>query len=50
MKAQLSDDGNAPEALLNEADVVNKVASTANSIGYVSSSSVTPNVKVLYTL
>jgi hypothetical protein len=50
MKAQLSGDGNAPEALSSEAEVVTKVASTTGGIGYVSSSNVTPDVKVLYTL
>jgi len=50
MKAQLSGEGNAPEALSGEADVVSKVASTPGAIGYVNSSSVTPDVKVLYTL
>jgi ABC-type phosphate transport system substrate-binding protein len=50
MKAQLSGDGNAPEALANESEVVRMVASTTGGIGYVNMSSVVPDVKVLFTI
>lgn len=50
MKATLAGDGKAPEVLENEVSVVQKVASTPGAIGYVNSSSVTPEVKVLFEL
>ncbi len=50
MKAQLSGDGNAPEALASESDVVKMVASTAGGVGYVNMTSVVPDVKVLFTI
>lgn len=50
MKATLAGDGKAPELLDDEASVLQKVASTPGAIGYVSSSSVTPDVKVLFEL
>jgi hypothetical protein len=50
MKAQLSGEGKAPEALSSESDVIKKVSSTAGGIGYVSSSNVTPDVNVLFTV
>lgn len=49
MRAQLSGDGKAPEALATEAEVVQKVASTAGGVGYVNAAGVTGDVKVLYT-
>ncbi len=50
MKATLAGDGKAPEVLEDEASVLQKVASTPGAIGYVNSSNVTPEVKVLFEL
>lgn len=47
MKKQLTGEGRAPEALSSDADVIKKVASTAGAIGFVKSSSVTGDVKVV---
>ena len=50
MKAQLTGEGMAPEALGSEDEVVNKVASTPGAIGYVDAKKVNGNVKVLLTI
>jgi ABC-type phosphate transport system substrate-binding protein len=50
MKAQLTGEGMAPEALGSEDEVVNKVASTPGAIGYVDANKVNGNVKVLLTI
>ena len=47
LKKQLTGEAKAPETLGSDSDVVNKVASTPGAVGFVKSSSVTPNVKVL---
>ncbi len=43
----LSGDGQAPDALGSEDEVVNKVASTPGAIGYVSADKAGDNVKIL---
>jgi ABC-type phosphate transport system substrate-binding protein len=50
MKAQLTGEGMAPEALGSEDEVVNKVASTPGAIGFVDAQKVNGNVKVLLTI
>jgi len=50
MKAQLTGEGMAPEALGSEDEFVNKVASTPGAIGYVDAKKVNGNVKVLLTI
>jgi len=47
MKKQLTGAAKAPESLGSDADVLSKVASTPGAIGFVKSSSVTGDVKVL---
>jgi len=47
MKKMLSGEGDPPEALETEKDVVKKVAATPGAIGFVSESEVTEDVKVL---
>jgi ABC-type phosphate transport system substrate-binding protein len=47
MKKMLSGEGDPPEALDTEESVIKKVAATPGSIGFVSQSKVTENVKVL---
>jgi ABC-type phosphate transport system substrate-binding protein len=47
MKKMLSGEGDPPEALETEEAVVKKVAATPGSVGFVSQSKVTENVKVL---
>ena len=50
MKKQLTGEAKAPESLGSDDDVINKVASTPGAIGFVKSSSVTGNVKVILEL
>jgi ABC-type phosphate transport system substrate-binding protein len=50
MKLQLTGEGQAPEALASEDEVINKVASTPGAIGFVSASKVNDKVKVLLTI
>jgi ABC-type phosphate transport system substrate-binding protein len=50
MKLQLTGEGQAPEAMGSEDEVVNKVASTPGAIGYVSAGKVNDKVKVLMTI
>ena len=47
MRAQLTGEGFAPEALNSDQEVLNKVASTPNAIGYINKNSVSSSVKVL---
>ena len=47
LKAKLTGAGNPPENVSSDDDMINKVASTNGAIGYVKSSSVNANVKVL---
>ena len=47
MKKQLTGAGKAPESLGSDAEVVSKVASTPGAIGFVKSSSVTGDVKII---
>ena len=47
LKAKLTGSGNPPENVSSDDDMINKVASTNGAIGYVKSSSVNANVKVL---
>lgn len=47
MKKQLTGEAKAPETLGSDADVIKKVAATSGAIGYVKSSSVTGDVKVI---
>lgn len=47
MKKMLSGEGDPPEALDTEESIIKKVAATPGSIGFVSKSKVTENVKVL---
>ena len=47
MKIQLTGEGQAPEGLGSEDDVLNKVASTPGAIGFVDAKKVNGNVKVL---
>lgn len=47
MKKMLSGEGDPPEALETEKDIVKKVAATPGAIGFVSQSEVTEDVKVL---
>ena len=47
LKKQFSGEAKAPESLSSDDDVLKKVASTPGAIGYVKSSSVNSNVKVL---
>lgn len=50
MKIQLTGEGQAPEALGSEDEVLNKVASTPGAIGFISASKVNDKVKVLLTI
>lgn len=50
MRAQLTGEGQAPEGLASDDEVVSKVASTPGAIGFVSSAKVNGNVKVLLTI
>lgn len=50
MKKQLTGEAKAPESLGSDDDVINKVSSTPGAIGFVKSSSVTGNVKVILEL
>ena len=50
MKKQLTGEAKAPESLGSDNDVINKVSSTPGAIGFVKSSSVTGNVKVILEL
>lgn len=47
MKKQLTGEAKAPESLGSDDEVINKVASTPGAIGFVKSSSVNGNVKVI---
>jgi ABC-type phosphate transport system substrate-binding protein len=47
MKLQLTGEGQAPEGLGSDDEVVSKVASTPGAIGYVDAAKVNDNVKVL---
>ena len=47
MKKQLTGEAKAPETLGSDAEVIKKVAATPGAIGYVKSSSVTGDVKVI---
>jgi ABC-type phosphate transport system substrate-binding protein len=50
MKKQLTGEAKAPEALGSDDEVISKVSSTPGAIGFVKSSSVNGNVKVLLEL
>jgi ABC-type phosphate transport system substrate-binding protein len=50
MKKQLSGDGKAPLALDSEDEMLSKIASTPEAIGYISKEKVTNAVKVLFEL
>lgn len=50
MKKQLTGEAKAPEALGSDDEVISKVSSTPGAIGFVKSSSVNANVKVLLEL
>ncbi len=50
MKKQLSGDGKAPVALESEDEMITKVASTPQGVGYVTKQKVTDAVKVLFEL
>jgi len=50
LKAKLTGSGNPPENVGNDDEMVNKVSSTVGAIGFVKSSSVNGNVKVLLEL
>ncbi len=51
MKMQLSGEGKAPEAVDNDAEMVEKVKSTAGAIGYIEASAVKgDNLKVIATI
>ncbi len=50
MKLQLTGEGQAPEGLGSENEILNKVASTPGAIGFISASKVNDNVKVLLTI
>ena len=50
MKKQLTGEAKAPEAVGSDEDVIQKVASTKGAIGFVKSSKVTGDVKVLVEL
>ena len=50
MKLQLTGEGQAPEGLSSEEEVLNKVASTPGAIGFVSAAKVNDNVKVILTI
>jgi ABC-type phosphate transport system substrate-binding protein len=47
MKQMLSGEGKPPEALESENDMLEKVSSTPGSIGFISNSKVTSDVKIL---
>ena len=47
LKAKLTGAGNPPESVSSDDDMINKVASTNGAIGFIKSSSVNGNVKVL---
>lgn len=50
LRAQLTGEGKAPKKLKSDKEILEKVASTPGAIGYVSSSSVTDDVKVVLKL
>lgn len=50
MKKQLTGEAKAPESLASDDDVIKKIASTTGAIGFVKSSKVTNDVKVLIEL
>lgn len=50
LKAKLTGSGNPPENVNSDDDMINKVASTNGAIGFVKSTSVNSNVKVLLEL
>ena len=50
MRLQLTGEGQAPEGLGSEEEVVNKVASTPGAIGFVSAAKVNDSVKILLTI
>jgi ABC-type phosphate transport system substrate-binding protein len=50
MKLQLTGEGQAPEGMSSEDEVLNKVASTPGAIGFVSVSKAGSNVKILFTI
>ena len=50
MKAQLTGEGNPPEGVSSDDDVINKVASTPGAIGFISADKVNGKVKVLLTI
>jgi ABC-type phosphate transport system substrate-binding protein len=50
MRIQLSGEGKAPTAVSSDEEMVQKVASTAGAIGFVASSKVTGDVKVVATI
>jgi ABC-type phosphate transport system substrate-binding protein len=50
MKRMLSGEGDPPEALLSEEEMIKKVAATPGAIGFVGQSNVTVEVKVLKVL
>jgi len=50
MKLQLTGEGQAPEALGSDDEVLNKVASTAGAIGFVKAGKLNDKVKILLTI
>lgn len=50
MKKQLSGDGKAPLALDNEDEMIAKIASTPDAVGYISKEKVTDAVKIIFEL
>jgi len=50
MRAQLTGEGTAPKSLGSEYEILEKVASTPNSIGFVAADKVNASVKVLLTI
>lgn len=50
MKLQLTGEGMAPEAVSSNEEIINKVASTPGSIGFIDAKKVTDKVKVLLTI
>ncbi|MFO7445545.1 MAG: hypothetical protein R6W90_04225 [Ignavibacteriaceae bacterium] len=50
MKLQLTGEGQAPEALGADDEIINKVASTPGAIGFVNAGKVSDKVKVLLTI
>lgn len=50
MKKQLSGDGKAPIALDSEVEMLSKIASTPDAVGYISKEKVSDAVKILFEL